>query len=221
MARTAEKTTMTVDEIVDALRQQIVDHDLPPGAKLRETALAEEFGISRPRLREAFGILEERGLIERIRNQGAMVTRLSAEQVESLFDVREVLEALAVRLATQNAPKETWDVFRERFGAPARSALEKNNLNYYVEAVHDFRRRTVQEARNEILAQSLDTLYDRTRMLVHRLVLVPGRASAALEEHQKVIEAMINGEAERAEQLKRDNIRSARRWFSDYKNYLI
>ncbi|EKF43241.1 GntR family transcriptional regulator [Nitratireductor indicus] len=221
MSRQAEARTMSVDEVVDALRQQIVDHDLPPGSKLRETALAESFGISRPRLREAFGILEDRGLIERIRNQGAVVSRLTADQVEALFDVREVLEALAVRLATQNAPKDTWDDLSYRFGEPARAALARNDINYYVEAINAFRSQTVLEARNEFLTQSLDKLYDRTRVLVRRLVLVPGRIAAALDEHERILDAMMAGEAERAEELKRANIRSARQWFSDYKKFLL
>lgn len=212
---------MTLEEVLDALRRRIVDQDLPPGAKLREIALAEEFGISRPRLREAFGILEERGLVERTMNHGTAVARLSVDQVESLFDVREVLEALAVRLATQNAAPGTWDSFRDQFGAPARRALDANDLDYYIGIVHDFRLKTIEEARNPILSQTLDTLYDRTRVLIRRIVLMPGRALAALEEHQSVLEAMIAGDAARAEQLKLNNIRSARRWFSEYKDYLL
>ncbi len=61
---------------------------------------------------------------------------------------------------------------------------------------------------------------DRTRVLIQRLVLMPGRAAAALEEHRQVIDAMIEGDAVRAEQLKRANIVSARRWFQDFKKFL-
>ncbi|WP_274626758.1 GntR family transcriptional regulator [Arvimicrobium flavum] len=221
MDSSTTRTKMTVEEIVDALRDKIVVQELAPGVKLREIAVASEFGISRPRVREAFSILEERGLIERTHNQGAVVARQTAGQIEALFDVREVLEALAVRLATQNAPKGTWDVFRERFGPRAIKAIETNDMDYYVEAVNEFRRKTFQEANNEILSQSLDRLYDRTRVLIQRLVLMPGRAAAALEEHRQVIEAMIEGDAVRAEQLKRANIVSARRWFQDFKKFLL
>ncbi|MDP2740553.1 MAG: GntR family transcriptional regulator, partial [Pseudorhodobacter sp.] len=156
-----------------------------------------------------------------IPNQGAVVARLTAEQVEELFDVREVLEALAVRLATQNADKSVWEQLSLRFGDPAREAIAQNDLNYYYEAVNEFRWQTVKEAHNAALTQSLDTLYDRTRLMVRRLVLMPGRASAALEEHRRILDAMILGEAERAEELKRENIRSARRWFTNYKTYLL
>ena len=84
-------------DVLDVLRTRIADHDLPPGTKLRESDLAGEFGVSRARIREAFGALEQRGLIERIPNRGAVVTRLDAEQIYGLYDVREVVEALCVR----------------------------------------------------------------------------------------------------------------------------
>ena len=132
-----------------------------------------------------------------------------------------MLEALAVWLPTENADPGTWDELRDRFGDPARAALARNDISYYVEAVNAFRSQTVIEARNEFLTQSLDKLYDRTRVLIRRLVLVPGRVAAALDEHQRILDAMIAGEAEHAEELKRANIRSARQWFSDYKKFLL
>lgn len=214
-------TSMGVTEVVNALRQRIVDHDLLPGSKLRELALAQEFGVSRPRLREAFGVLEERGLIERIPNQGAVVSRLTASQIKSLFDVREVLEALAVRLATRNAAPGSWGALRERFGEPTENALAQNDLNFYIESVNMFRHASFKEARNAVLSQSLDVLYDRSRVLIRRLVLMPGRAKAGMLEHRGILDAMIAGRAEEAELLKRENIRSARRWFSEYEEFLM
>ena len=212
---------MGANEVVDALRQRIVEHDLPPGSKLRETALSQEFSISRPRLREAFGILEERGLIERVPNQGAIVARLSAEQAVALYNVREVLEGLAVRLATENAAPGTWDALRDRFGDAGEQALKRNDLNFYADSVHQFRQFSFEKAGNDVLSQTLDELYDRSRVLIRRLVLVPGRAAAGMQEHRRILDAMISGDAIAAEQLKRENLRSARRWFCDYRSYLL
>ncbi|WP_420419887.1 GntR family transcriptional regulator [Pacificispira sp.] len=216
-----DKSKIGVTEVVDFLRQRIVDQDLPPGSKLREIALAEEYGISRPRLREAFGVLEERGLIVRVHNQGAVVARLTVEQAMALFDVREVLEALAVRLATQNAAPGTWNALRERFGRPTEEALQQNDLDFFVESVQQFRALSFKEANNELLSQTLDVLYDRSRVLIRRLVLLPGRAAKGMLQHREILDAMIAGEAEKAEQLKRDNLRSAREWFLEYQNYIL
>ena len=74
----------------------------PPGAKLREPDLAEEFGVASHRVRDALAALEQRGLVERIPNRGALVMRLDLSQVFYIYDLREVLEGLCARLATEN-----------------------------------------------------------------------------------------------------------------------
>ena len=207
--------------VIDALRQRIVDHDLPPGTRLREQDLASEFGVSRSRIRDAFNILEERGLIERIPNRGALVAKLDPAKADELFEVREVLEAQMVRLATEKAPPESWDDLVEFFGDSMGGTLAKNDLDAYEDAVHLFRRRCIAAAENEVLSNLLDSLYDRTQVLIRRLVLVPGRAQEGMRQHQEILAAMRAGKAEKAEKLKRQNIRSAREWFHNYRKYLL
>lgn len=215
------KPNMAVEDVVDALRSRIARHDLPPGSKLREIALAEEFDISRPRLREAFRVLEERGLIERIPNRGAVVARLSVEKVKALFDIREVLEALSVRLATDNAAPGKWEALLERFGEPTQTGLDRNDLDFYIDGISLFRQECIREARNEFLSQSLDRLYDRTYILFRRLVLMPGRAVEGMLEHREILKAMIAGDSAKAEALKRQNTRSAKQWFSSYHHLIL
>jgi len=207
--------------VIEALRQRIVDHDLPPGTRLREQDLASEFGVSRSRIRDAFNILEERGLIERIPNRGALVAKLDPAKADELFEVREVLEAQMVRLATEKAPPESWDDLIELFGDSMGGTLAKNDLDAYEDAVHLFRRRCIAAAENEVLSNLLDSLYDRTQVLIRRLVLVPGRAQEGMRQHQEILAAMRAGKAEKAEKLKRQNIRSAREWFHNYRKYLL
>ncbi len=209
------------DGIVDELRRRLVSHELPPGSRLRENALAQELGVSRARVREAFGVLEERGLIERIPNKGAVVTRLEADQVRELFEVREVLEAQTVCLATEKAPPETWDALIALFGEPTERALAANDLDAYVDAISRFRQTCIEAADNEVLSALLDGLYDRIQVLIRRLVLVPGRAQEGMRQHQEILRAMRAGDAETAERLKRANIRSAREWFQSYRKYLM
>jgi len=209
------------DKVLEELRRRIVTHDLSPGTRLREQDLAGEFNVSRARIRDAFGILEERGLIERIPNRGAIVTRLQVEHINELFEVREVLEAQMVRLATEKAPPETWDELIEIFGEGMEGTLARHDLDAYADAIQLFRRRCVEAAENEVLTTILDGLYDRIQTLIRRLVLVPGRAQEGRRQHQEILKAMRAGEAEKAEQLKRENIRSAMAWFKDYQKYLL
>jgi DNA-binding GntR family transcriptional regulator len=226
-AKTSQKTVHLAsakgqgDYVLAELRKRIVGYDLPPGTRLREHDLADEFNVSRARIRDTFGILEERGLIERIPNRGAIVARLEATRVNELFEVREVLEAQMVRLATEKAPPETWDELIDLFGESMDGTLAKNDLDTYEDAIHLFRRRCIAAADNEVLSNLLDSLYDRTRVLIRRLVLVPGRAQEGMRQHQEILAAMRAGKAKKAERLKRENIRSARDWFQDYRKYLL
>ena len=220
-ARKAEKSGRGGGHVLEALRKRIVEHELPPGTRLREQDLAGEYKVSRARIRDTFGILEERGLIERIPNRGAMVTRLAAHRVDELFEVREVLEAQMVRLATEKAPPESWDDMVELFGVAMAPVLAQNDLDAYEDAVHLFRQRCIEAADNDVLSGLLDSLYDRTRVLIRRLVLVPGRAQEGMRQHQEILAAMRAGNAIEAERLKRENIRSAREWFHDYRKYLL
>src|SRR4051794_10083461 len=88
--RRSSTTNRDIDApaIVEALRTRIGSHALPPGSRLRESELAHEFGVSRSRIREAFLTLEERGLIERIPNRGAVVLKLDLAMVFHLYEVR-------------------------------------------------------------------------------------------------------------------------------------
>ena len=214
-------SNVSMEEVVEVLRGRIVSQELTPGSKLSEAMLTEEFKVSRPRIREAFGVLEDRGLIERIPNRGAVVARLDAKEILSLFEVREVLEALAVRLATEKALPGAWDELTLQFGSPAKRAIEQGDLDFYVGCVSEFREAAIAAADNPVLAAQMETLYDRTKVLIRRLVLVPGRAEHGRQQHQGILQAMAAGNAEEAERLKRDNIRSSRETFTHYRNFLI
>tara|TARA_E500000331_G_scaffold358280_1_gene423946 strand:+ start:813 stop:1460 length:648 start_codon:yes stop_codon:yes gene_type:complete len=207
--------------IFKELRRRIVEQDLPPGTPLREQALAGEFQVSRARIRDTFGVLEERGLIERIPNRGAIVTRLEAQQIEELFEVREVLEAKAVRLATEKSPTRSWGDLINLFGDDMEQKIQDYNLDAYENAIYVFRQRCFISADNQLLNDLLNSLYDRTRVLIRRLILVPGRAETGMHQHRKILAAMQSGKAEKAERLKRQNIESARAWFFEYRKYLM
>src|SRR5690606_2665126 len=111
-------------------------------------------------------------------------------EVFGLFEVREVLEALAVRLATEKADPATWEDLVKRFGKEAEAAVAKGDLDFYVDCVNLFRERALSAAQNPILAAQMEGLYARTKVLIRRLVLVPGRAAEGLRQHQEILKAM-------------------------------
>ncbi|NUZ04693.1 GntR family transcriptional regulator [Piscinibacter koreensis] len=210
-----------IQEIVDALRQRIAQQHAAPGSKLLEQDLAEEFGVPRATIREAFSALEQRGLIERIPNRGAIVSRVDMAQVFHLYDTREVLEGLCARLATQNAAPESWADLVELFGGPMVEHVARADFDSFIAGYELFRRRMTTAAANPVLAGMLDSIYEKTQVLIRRTLILPGRASVGLQEHQAVLAAMRAGDAEAAENLRRANMRSAKQYLARYQAYVL
>ena len=96
--------------VADSLREQILNGDLPPGVQLRQDALAEEFGISRIPVREALLQLEASKLVRIMPHRGAVVTGLSLQEVEDIFQLRVQLEP---QLLLLSAPHLTPDDIRD------------------------------------------------------------------------------------------------------------
>jgi DNA-binding GntR family transcriptional regulator len=95
-------TKATSVRIVDALRERILDGELPPGLQVRQEALAEQFGVSRVPVREALRQLEAEGLIHSELHKGAFVSSLSPDEVIEMLDIRAGLELRALKLALPN-----------------------------------------------------------------------------------------------------------------------
>jgi DNA-binding GntR family transcriptional regulator len=220
-ARKAARGAVSVADIVQALRDRIGRQDIAPGAKLGEQELAAEFGVPRARIREVFGVLESRGLIDRIPNRGAVVSRLELEHVFQLYEVRAVLEGMCVRLATQNAPPETWDEFVHLFGAPMDGYVEARDFDSFIVVYERFRRAIVDWARNPVAARMLDSIYEKTNWVIRRIVILPGRAQSGLGEHRAVVAAMRAGQAEEAERLKRMNLQNAQDTLRRFQKYVL
>lgn len=207
--------------VFEALRQQIVDRRIAPGAKLLENDLAVEFRVSRGRVREALFALERHGLIHRIPNRGAVVARLELSSVFDLYDVREVLEGLCVRLATQNVPNESWQDLVDLFGGPMGEHVAKRDFESFLAGYSLFRRRALEAANNSVLFGMLDMIYDQTQAIIRRLIVLPDRASQGLQEHRAVLAAMRRGDADEAERLRRANMRSARESFKRFQSFVL
>lgn len=87
--------------IVDRLRQAILDGTHPAGTQLRQDALAETYGVSRIPVREALFQLEAEGLVRILPHKGAVVSELSLDEINDVFDLRTILEP---RMLAASAP---------------------------------------------------------------------------------------------------------------------
>jgi DNA-binding GntR family transcriptional regulator len=207
--------------VIKDLREKISSQALMPGTRIPEEDLAKEYGIPRAKAREVLATLEDRSLVVRVPNKGAVVAFVDMETTYSLYEVREVLDGLAVRLATHNSKPEDWKDLEEMFGEPFENNLKTGDLDQHIATIETFRERVKQAAGNPVLIDMIERLYDRTRVTIRRVALLPGRAEKGVEQYRAVLAAMIRGDANEAEAQIRELNRSAREYIERYKNYIV
>ena len=200
------------DQAFDQIVTAIVRGDLAPGERLSESSLARTLGISRGPLREAIRRLEGRKLVERTPHVGARVVSLTPEDLVEIFFVREALEGMACRLATERMSDAELDRLAARLSEHESSVDLAAGVGYFQEAGdNDFHFLVAQGSKSAKLIELLcDELYYLMRVYRFRSSVRPGRAHQALVEHRDILEAMRAREPDRAEALIRAHIAEAR-----------
>ena len=180
-----------VSQIVDALRERIASNDLPPGTKLVELDHARDFGVSRVVIRSAFSVLEQRGLVERLKNRGAYVAKYDFDQIMQLWDIREVLTTLGYQLAARSAPAHGWDGMIERFGTAMESVVADKDAKSFSDAIIELDNLVTKFAGNEFLEPILEPIIDLTQVVLNRrMMILPGRLELALEHNRRLLQAL-------------------------------
>ena len=119
------------DKVFDLLIDAIVRGELPPGSRIREAALARQLGISRGPLREALRRLEGRKLLEYTPNLGMRVASVALNDLIEIFQMREALEGMACRLATENMTDAELEELSSVLETHRRSEELREGAGYY------------------------------------------------------------------------------------------
>ncbi|HSV34000.1 MAG TPA: GntR family transcriptional regulator, partial [Ramlibacter sp.] len=130
---------LSAEQVCDRIRAAILRGELKPGEKLTEQDLAAEFEVSRTPVREAIRQLEVERLVVRTRFVGVTVRQLTPKELIELLDIREVLEGLVARLATQHMDAVHLQRLKKTQQLLAASA-RKGDVPDYLEQALAFRR---------------------------------------------------------------------------------
>jgi DNA-binding GntR family transcriptional regulator len=178
-----------------------------PGARLRETDLAERFGISRTPVREAIRQLEADGLVAHVPRQGATIRELDYTEVMELYEMRAVLEGTAARLAARAASDMELD---ELAALNAEMAGTIDTATAY-ELNRQFHMTLLDAAKNRYLVKSVNALQKTLLILGPTTLIEPIRATQAVQEHEVVLAALRDRDGQRAEAAMRAHIEAAHR----------
>jgi len=193
------------DSVYEALKEMIVKNELKPGQKLLQEKLAAQLGVSRTPLLKALQMLEYDFMVESIPRRGMFVKKLSAKEMQDYYDVREGIEIVAIRLATQRITdnqlrqlKKIWEPFKNQ-----------NPINFlkYRNADDKFHALLLEYSGNPILKKIYNHSFIQARIIQMGLMRAP---KITLPEHISMVEAIENRDTDRAEKELREHLQKSK-----------
>ena len=195
--------------IVDRLRQAILDGTHPAGAQLRQDALADTYGVSRIPVREALFQLEAEGLVRIAPHKGAIVSELSLDEINDVFDLRRILEPRMLAQSARRFDEEDFarlDAIQAQFVA----AIAAHDVSRWGLLNADFHMALYAKARQprtqSIVAALLQTSDRYTRVQLSSTTAM----GIAEQEHAQLIALCRAGEFDEACRFLEKHIESVR-----------
>lgn len=217
----SQRPANQVQDILGALRQLILDGELPANARLREVELANQFGVSRTPIREALVALEKEGLVTYALNRGFSVRTFSVSDLIEAYEIRGLLEGHACRVVAEGGLPSSIErkmlACIEAVDAMLRSTSEIGEAERKAWQMHNaaYHRLLLSEIRNQFFHRSLETV-QKIPMVQHAITLYHSLDLLAFynEQHRAILDAIVHREGARAEHLMREHIRHACEYLS-------
>lgn len=173
----------------------IVEGELPPGGRVNEGTLSEQFGISRTPLREALKVLASEGLVELRPNRGTRVSAITPEEVGELFEVVSGIERLAGELAAVRMTERDIERLRALHERMERhyEAGERHDYFHLNQQIHNT---IVSLAGNSVLEATHASLMVRVRRARYMAIQSPERWHESVQEHRAIMKALEARDAE-------------------------
>lgn len=199
------------EEIRTRLADDIVRGRRAPGVPLEEEEIARQFGVSRTPVREAIRQLEAIGLVVARPHRGAVVAALTLERLDEMFTVLGELEAVCAReCAIRMTPLERRRL--EGLHQEMGEGVNRGALDVYAKLNDQFHEMVTSTCHNSFLTELAGSV--RARLAPFRKAQFHAslqRLAHSWAEHDRVVQAVLQGDGNRAAQAMRDHIRTSRR----------
>ncbi len=204
-------------EAYDELKRNIIENYLKPGDKLSAEKISKQLGISRTPVVSAFKTLKQEGYLEILPQHGTFVRQITRDEIKAIYDFREIIEGLVVRLNVKKCDKKKLKKYKDQyqFYLEMNEFSEKDILEIFHLEIefHDFLVSNCPDIiRTEI--QNIVDLTKRSRKLMLEYEAYDKLTDDIKEKdlliHIKLIQAILEENEELAEQYARQDIRETK-----------
>lgn len=208
---TKPKISMS-EQVYENIKKDILENRLKPGEKLVEENLARENNVSRTPVREALKQLDQDGLITYFPRRGYFVSQISMKDMQELYDVREVLEGLAIKRICLDIDEKGIKTLENIISSMDIAIV--NNDYTAMERLHSkWTEATLEMTNNDLLKSYLMAVTKNLSRLRKISLHKPLQTIDAYRETKDIMNAILNNNPEESERLARLHVRNAKNRF--------
>lgn len=194
-----------VEQVYDAIIDEICSGELAGGAPLRQELLAERFQISRQPIQQALLLLKSHGLVRETANRrGLEVVPLDEKFVVDLYEMRAAIDGLAARRAADRRTEYDIDYIAEVLARGERAVAE-GSFAHMITADMEFHQYLLKVADNTLLLETTAVLFHNVRRVMGEVLRHSGTPQWVWNEHKNIHEAIVAGDADLADQLSKEH----------------
>jgi DNA-binding GntR family transcriptional regulator len=198
--------------VFNFLRDKIISEELKPGQKLNELNISKEINVSRPPIREAFRLLENERLVINIPRKGTYVIETSKEDLEYVYQVREMIECYAIDLLEIKNIRDLPAVESSNKDIPLENPI--NKLHSFKKLI-EFHTKLVEASGNHLLIHFYQSLHSSMARYQFKFAQLPSLRHGSEEDHLKIIEYIKEEKYSGAKDLLRTHIRRFKSIFDE------
>lgn len=203
-----EKLPNVAQFIAEKLEGMILQGELAPGTRLIQTEVAADFGVSRLPVRDAFAILIQKDLVVALPRRGVMVREIDRQQLNNLFELRELLETHAVKRSLPHLTPADLEQ-AERLVAKQEKTAERDMVTL-LDIDESFHRLLWSRCGNAELDAHIGDVWRRIKLIRAQARQVAGWKKRSLESHHRILASLRAGDAKAAVEQIRTGIQRSR-----------
>ena len=193
------------EEVYESLKKSILHGKLKGGQRLIEETLADQIGISRTPVREAFHKLERDDLVTRLPKGGFAVREFTKEDVEEIFGIRSALESYASYLASLHITLEKISQLEKKV-KELEDALEKRDDEKFIQLNTEFHDLIYKSCKSKKLIEMINNFRDYFYRYRSALIHTEKGMNYSIEDHRRMLEAMKKKNPRLVERLVRNHL---------------
>ncbi|MBE6749789.1 MAG: GntR family transcriptional regulator [Ruminococcaceae bacterium] len=201
------KTVSLADQVFEHLETDILSGKYNRGEILTESKLSAELGVSRTPIREALRRLEQEHLIEDS-GKGSVVIGVTEKDLEDIYLIREQIECLVASMAAENRTDEQLAELKEILELQE-FYLAKQDADHIKKMDNKFHNKMYELSGSIVFYDTLLPLHKKTQKYRKASMQSNSRATASVEEHRKIYDAVALGDSELAAKYAKEHVENA------------